>query len=114
AINIPCQNEKVNIFFGVQTGKGLRKGYYIFEEVIERLCEEYPDRVDVNVVENVPYKEYIRSFKGCHIFFDQALSYDKGMNALIGMAAGKVVLSGAEAGALSCYNRNGCGSPLIN
>jgi len=100
---------KINIFFGYirKTFKGAN---YILQ-ALERLQDEYADRVCVNVVNRVPYDTYIRMFRNSHIFIDQACSSGYGMNTLLGLAAGKVVLSGCEPGMRQLV---GVDCPVIN
>jgi glycosyltransferase involved in cell wall biosynthesis len=50
----------------------------------------------IDVVENLPYDEYIDRYDQAHIILDQVLGYDQGYNALEAMAKGKVVFTGAE------------------
>ncbi|WP_145531498.1 glycosyltransferase [Yersinia kristensenii] len=107
--------ERLIIFHGWQDGKELKKGNHIFDNVMNRIVDKYREKVEYRVVRNVPYSKYIELFSDCHIFLDQCYSYDKGVNALLGMAAGKVVFSGAEIEALDCYNFNFVDDiPLIN
>ena len=91
-------NEKypIEIFHGWQTGKEINKGNDIFDSALKRMKKNYPEKVNYTIVGGVPYKEYINTFKSCHIFIDQCFSQDCGVNALLGMAEGKVVLSGFE------------------
>lgn len=103
------------IFHGWQDGKELKKGNYIFDNAMSRIVDKYGDKVEYRVVRNVPYSKYIELFSDCHIFLDQCYSYDKGMNALLGMAAGKVVFSGADIDALYYYDFSSANDiPLIN
>ncbi|WP_413498574.1 glycosyltransferase [Buttiauxella gaviniae] len=108
-------NEKINIFHGWQKGKELKKGSFIFDNAIKKIILKYGDKIDYSIIQDRPYKEYVSLFKQSHIFIDQCYSYDKGMNALLGMAAGKVVFSGAEDITKDAYKLDETGSlPLIN
>lgn len=108
-------NNKIVIFHGWQKGKELKKGNLLFDAVVKKILLKYPNDVEYRVLSNVPYSEYIRSFEDCHIFLDQCYSYDRGVNAVLGMAAGKVVFSGAEQDSLNCYDTSGLDDvPLIN
>ncbi len=95
--------EKINIFHGWQKGREHRKGNLIFDRVIRRLEKDYPERLVYNVVQSVPYEEYVKLYNNCHIFLDQLFFEDKGYNGLLGMAAGKVVFSGFYDKALMEY-----------
>lgn len=104
--------EKLSIFHGWQPGKDLRKGNDIFDKAIRRLLKKYPDLISYNIVGGVKYEDYIRSFNNSDIFIDQCYSYDRGVNALIGMQAGKVVLSGFESEVKEYYGVKK--APIIN
>lgn len=100
-------SEMINIFHGWQKGREHRKGNIVFDRVVKRLEEDYPDRIIYKVVQSVPYEEYVKLYSNCHIFLDQLYFEDKGYNGLLGMAAGKVVFSGFFDKALKeypCYN----------
>ncbi|AZC03478.1 glycosyltransferase family 1 protein [Acinetobacter nosocomialis] len=56
----------------------------------------YPDKVNYQIVGGLPYEEYIKTFNDSHIFLDQCMSMDQGVNALLALAKGKVVFSGFD------------------
>lgn len=89
-------DEKINIFVGVQINRSSWKGTDIALKALIDIGKIYKDRVDIHVVENLPYQEYIKAYDRCHIFIDQLHSYSLGMNGLLALAKGKVVLGGAE------------------
>ncbi|EES9643191.1 glycosyltransferase, partial [Escherichia coli] len=108
-------DDKIVIFHGWQVGKELKKGNYIFDRAIKKLQEKYNEQIEYVIVKNVPYDEYVKSFSRAHLFIDQCYSYDKGVNALLGMAAGKVVFSGFEPEAKRYYEFfDDKYTPLIN
>ncbi|WP_179995264.1 glycosyltransferase [Acinetobacter sp. YH16053] len=96
AYSMDFNSTPIKIFHGWQENKELRKGNDIFHEAILRLKNKYSDLIDYEVITNLPYDEYIKKYKDCHIFIDQCYSLDRGMNGLLGMAAGKIVLSGFD------------------
>jgi len=96
-------NEKMVIFNGWQKGKEANKGNDIFDRAARRVLHEFPDKVEYVIVQNVPFEEYIKLYSSAHIFFDQCFSQDKGVNGLLGMAAGKVVFSGLGVKTLESY-----------
>lgn len=93
----------IKIFHGWQKGRESNKGNDVFDKVIKRIVEKYGKKVEYQIVQNVPYEKYVKMFSGCHIFIDQLYAEDKGINGLLGMAAGKVVFSGFKAYALALY-----------
>lgn len=86
----------IRIFHGWQEGKELRKGNDIFDKAIVKIVNKYKSKVKYEIVSGLPYSEYIKKFDNSHIFIDQCYSQDMGVNALLGMQAGKVVFSGFE------------------
>lgn len=86
----------IRIFHGWQKNKELRKGNDIFHDAVIKLKNKYPDKIEYEIVTGLPFEEYITKYRNSHIFIDQCYSLDRGMNGLLGMASGKVVLSGFE------------------
>jgi hypothetical protein len=95
---------KIIIFHGINRRNYFTKGNNIFEEALNKINKKYPEKIDIIVAENLPYKEYLKKFKSAHILLDQVFAYDQGFNALEAMAKGKVVFTGAEQEWLDYYN----------
>ncbi|MFD1016094.1 glycosyltransferase [Winogradskyella rapida] len=100
----PKIKDKIVIFHGINTFNYYKKGNDIFDAALKIITEKYPDKVEVIVAKNLPYKNYIQSFDKAHILLDQVYAYDQGFNALEAMAKGKVVLTGAEQEWLDYFN----------
>jgi len=94
----------INIFLGINRNNYHTKGIGYFEKALEIIQEKYPDKINIKVVENLPYSEYISTYNEAHILLDQVLSYDQGYNALEAMAKGKVVFTGVEKEFETFYN----------
>lgn len=90
------ESKVVNVFHGWQKGKDIRKGNDILDAAVRRLKEKYPDKVVYEVVSGLSYEQYIKRFESADLFLDQLYSYDRGVNAILGMANGKLVISGFE------------------
>lgn len=97
------ENDVIVIFHGWQKGKELRKGNDIFDRVLKKVKIKYGEKVEYQVVRNVPFAEYYKMFSKCHIFIDQLYASDKGTNGMYGLARGKVVFSGFDKNILSMY-----------
>ena len=95
---------KIIIFLGINRSTYYTKGISFFEKAIEIIKEKYPDKVEVIIVENLPYQEYISLYDKAHIVLDQVYGFDQGYNALEAMAKGKVVFTGAETEFEKHYN----------
>jgi glycosyltransferase involved in cell wall biosynthesis len=89
-------SSKINIFLGINRGTYHQKGIPFFEDALKIISQKYSEKVTIEVVENIPYKEYINKYNNCHILLDQTYAHDQGYNALEAMAKGKVVFTGAE------------------
>lgn len=96
--------DRIVIFLGINRTNYFKKGSDLFEAALERIAEKYPEKVEIIIVEDLPYKEYIQKYRSAHILLDQVYSYDQGYNALEAMACGKVVFTGAETEFLDYYN----------
>ncbi|MGV6829958.1 MAG: glycosyltransferase family protein [bacterium] len=97
-------NEKLTIFHGVNELSKIRKGASFFEKALDKIQKLYGDKVNIQITYSLPYKEYIKVYEKAHILLDQVYAFDQGYNALEGMAAGKVVFTGADDIWLNQYN----------
>ncbi|HLT52569.1 MAG TPA: hypothetical protein VKZ97_01675 [Flavobacteriaceae bacterium] len=100
----PDVSNKIIIFHGINRNNYFKKGNDIFEKALELIASKYSDKVEIITVENLPYKDYIKSYDMAHILLDQVYAYDQGFNALEAMAKGKVVFTGAEKEWLDYHN----------
>lgn len=57
---------------------------------------ENPDRATLDIVEDLPYAEYVKRMRSADVVIDQLYSYSPATNALLAMAAGQAVASGGE------------------
>ncbi len=96
----------IKIFHGWQKGREFDKGNDLLDRAVLRLIENHPSKVEYEVVSSVPYEEYIRKFNDAVIYLDQCYSLDRGMNAILGMRAGKVVFSGFHRETADYFNAN--------
>lgn len=101
-------NEKVVVFHGKAR---LTKGGNYIIPALERLKKMYPNKVDIVIQGNLPFAEYIKILSKADIVVDQCRGYSYGMNAIIAMAMGKIVLSGNEP---ECEREFNMEVPIIN
>lgn len=90
------KGRKVKLFIGIQKDRNEFKGTDIMLKAVRSIAERYPDRVELTVVESMPYKEYIKVLGEQDVILDQLYSYTPAMNALIAMARGVIVVGGGE------------------
>lgn len=96
--------DKINIFLGINKYSYYQKGIPYFEKALKIIKQKYQDKVEIIIVNTVPYPVYIDLYNKSHILLDQAFSRDQGYNALEAMAKGKVVFTGAETEFMKHYD----------
>lgn len=103
--------KKIKIFHGIQKRREYFKGSDIICSALKEIKENYPERVEIIIVSNIPLKEYLKLLENSNIVIDQCYGYSQGYNALYSMALGKVTLTGNEKEIHKYYNSI---SPAIN
>lgn len=88
--------DKVVIFHGINRESYFKKGNDYLEEALEIIQQKYGEKVEIHLVENVPYKQFIKLYDKAHILLDQLYGHDQGSNGLEGMTKGKVVFTNAS------------------
>ena len=87
----------LKIFHGWQRGRECYKGNDLLHEaVLDCIGKLGAHRVAYETVSGLTFSEYKSRFQHCDIFLDQVFSQGVGMNASMGLTAGKVVFSGFE------------------
>lgn len=95
-IDLPDRPEKVKLFLGFKREHVLEKGTDRILNAAKKVVEKFPDKCSLEIVENIPYKEYLERLKNAHVVLDQLYSYTPATNALQAMAYGLNTLSGGE------------------
>lgn len=88
--------ERVTLFLGRHRDRMVEKGTDRLEAAARAVVGEMPDRCRLEIVENVPYARYLELLGKAHIMLDQLYSYTPATNALLGLARGMTVMTGAE------------------
>lgn len=88
--------EKVKLFLGRHKDRQSEKGTDRIERTAKAVAELYPDRCQLDIVENLPYEEYLNRLRDAHVVLDQLYSFTPATNALLAMAMGQNTLSGGE------------------
>ncbi len=95
--NVQASSSRITIFHGWQVGREIKKGNFLLDEAVNKILQSnLAVKIDYQIVKSVPFDEYITRIKSADIFLDQTYSYDRGMNAIFGMAYSSVVFSGFE------------------
>jgi glycosyltransferase involved in cell wall biosynthesis len=87
---------KIKFFIGIQKSRSQYKGTDIMLRALLRIKENYPEKCEILKAENVPFEEYSKMIEDCDVLLDQLYGYSPGMNALLALAKGKIVVGGAE------------------
>ena len=86
----------LNFFIGIQRERSSYKGTDIMLAALRRLQADYPSKVNIVQAENVPYAQYQHMMDSSHVLLDQLYSYTPGMNGLLAMAKGLILVGGGE------------------
>ncbi len=87
---------KIRLFLGRHKSRLLEKGTNVLERVGREVLSADPVNFTFDIVENLPYDEYINRLSAADVVFDQLYSYTPATNALLAMANGQVAVSGGE------------------
>ena len=99
-IQLYSNDRKLRFFIGIQKSRSIYKGTDIMLRALERIVKEHPDECEMLKAESIPFAEYSKMVNDCDVLLDQLYGYSPGMNALLAMSKGKVVVGGAEE---ECY-----------
>lgn len=102
-------SDKLFVFHGITRPK--HKGSYIIKEAMNKIESKYSERVVCEAEGGMRLDDYLKLIDKANILIDQTYSYGYGMNALYGLAQGKVVLSGNE---VENQKEYGTRCPIIN
>lgn len=89
-------SSKVKIFVGISRNRSSYKGTDIMLKAAQDLQRQYPDQVELTVVEGIPFADYQRLLEGSDLVLDQLYSYTPAMNALLAMSKGIINVGGGE------------------
>lgn len=87
---------KLRIMVACHKGRESEKGIDRILPVVKQLVADYPEKSILDVVQNVPFDEFRQRLQYADVVVDQLYSYTPATSALMAMAAGKIVVSGAE------------------
>lgn len=107
------ENNKIKILLCRDSNRRLLKGSDILLNGAERILRKYPDKVELNIAENLPYNIFIEELGRNDIILDQVYSYTPATTALLAMAMGKTVISGGESDYYRFINEHS-NFPIIN
>ncbi|MCF0219195.1 MAG: hypothetical protein HUK14_05375 [Muribaculaceae bacterium] len=92
----PADLKCVKILLGRHSKRMLEKGTDLFETAAKAIIARHPGKATLQIVEDLPYNDYLKIMAQSDLVLDQIFSYTPATNALLAMAMGKTVVSGAE------------------
>lgn len=104
-------DKPISILLPSHIGREQEKGIPQLMRIAKIIENEYRDKVTVLPVHNLQYAEFLKNMARADIVFDQLYSYTPATTALLAMAMGKTVVTGAEK---DFNNFQGCATPAIN
>ena len=109
----PRLHGKIKIFLGRDRNRIKMKGTDLLEKAAMKAVEKFPDQAELKILENIPFPQFMEELKNSDIVLDQIYSYTPATTALLAMAMGKTVVSGAEPEYYSFINESDL-HPIIN
>lgn len=103
----------IKIFIGINRERNEYKGTDIMLSAARDVAKQYPNRIEIQVAESVPFTEYTNMMEGSDIILDQLYSYTPSMNSLEAMAKGIVCVGGGEKENYEILNEHEL-QPIIN
>lgn len=107
------ETEKIKFFIGIQKLKSKLKGTDILLEELLKIEAAYPNEVLIHKVESIPWSQYVKIMAESDVLLDQLYSYTPGMNGLIAMAQGLVLVGGGEPEMYELLNEKN-NFPIVN
>jgi hypothetical protein len=102
--------DKIVVFHGLNR-EGFKGTHYV-REAFDLLSKKYPDKLELIIDGKMEYNKYLEVLSRVNIIIDQTNSYSLGVNGVLSLAMGKVVLGGAEIESLASFGVES--SPIIN
>ena len=87
---------RLRLFVGISRARSAYKGTDIMLAAARAVQDKYPERLEIRVVEGVPFDQYQRMMDSSDAILDQLYSYTPAMNALLAMSKGIVNIGGGE------------------
>jgi hypothetical protein len=100
-IRMAFKKERLNIFHGLNR-YGF-KGTHIVERVFNSLRNKYTEKANFLINGKLPYKDYINLLADQDVVVDQLFNKSLGINSLLSLASGKILVAGDPASGCADY-----------
>lgn len=87
---------QLRLFIGISKNRSAYKGTDIMLEAAKAVKEKYPEKVDLQIAEGVPFAQYQNMMDNSDAILDQLYSYTPAMNSLLAMSKGIINIGGGE------------------
>ncbi|CAI3507152.1 glycosyltransferase [Enterococcus cecorum] len=105
-------SDKVVFFHGLNRENA--KGTKYIREAFEIINKKYPNQVETIIEGHLPFEKYVNLINKVNVMVDQCCCYGYGINALISMAKGKVLMTGAHDKTLEAFGLKREECPIFN
>ncbi|MBR1688882.1 MAG: glycosyltransferase family 1 protein [Prevotella sp.] len=89
-------HDRLKVFIGIDRDRNVYKGTDIMLRAAQDLLTRYPEQMELQIAESVPFAEYEQMMNDSDVILDQLYSYTPSMNSLLAMSKGIVVIGGGE------------------
>ncbi|MDE7153154.1 MAG: hypothetical protein K2O00_01765 [Muribaculaceae bacterium] len=86
----------VCVMLAYKTSQIEKKGAYKLERILRELEDEMPDKMELMVVHDVPFEDFLDGLTDAHLLVDQLYAYAPATAALNALATGVIPLTGCE------------------
>ena len=90
------ESNVVKIFVGISKKRDAYKGIDIMLRAAQAVQEKYPDRLQIQIANGVPFAQYQEMMNSSDAILDQLYSYTPAMNSLLAMTKGIINIGGGE------------------
>lgn len=106
-------NNPIRIFIGISKSRSEYKGTDIMLRAAMDVKNKYPEKMELQIAEGVPFAEYEKMMNGSDAILDQLYSYTPSMNPLLAMSKGIICIGGGETENYEIINEKEL-RPIIN
>lgn len=87
---------RLTVFVGISKNRSAYKGTDIMLRAAHAVQEKYPERLQLQIAEGVPFAQYQHMMDTSDAILDQLYSYTPAMNSLLAMSKGIINIGGGE------------------